>query len=531
MTLQIKRIILLFELFCLAGQLVFSQSQTSKDNYTGAWETSTSWNPTWAVPQTVIDGFSFPNITINGYITVNGNLTFSGLLTNLIINDTLVINGDLLLDNFNNLTVNGNGILIIMGNFYFNNNAIIITNNYIVVTDNIYKGGPLTKGSFISNSNPTKVFVGGTVFPTNLTDNLPNYPALNCLTPTTTQYPSSACSHGNIIDLFNDPINTFLQSTCTMTAAISITDNSGIANNDGIICNGSTATLTASGGTSYSWSSGETTAAITKGIAGTYTVTVTNANVCTSTKSAAITVNALPLTPTITADGSKTFCAGGSVTLNSSAGTSYLWSTGATTSSINVTTAENYTIRITNASGCQSISSLATTVIVNELPIAIASNNGPVFTRSAINLTGAPAGMTTYTWTGPGGFVSSSQSPLVSMSALAAMAGVYTLTVTNDSGCADTDTTTVKVNALPVPSVITPNDDGKNDYFVIGEIIDQVEIIIFNRWGNEVYKNGNYQNDWVGRNNKGNALPGDTYFYILKFKDGTVKKGSVLIKR
>ena len=58
-----------------------------------------------------------------------------------------------------------------------------------------------------------------------------------------------------------------------------------------------------------------------------------------------VTVNALPATPTITAGGPTTFCAGGSVTLTSSAGTSYLWSNGATTPSINVTTAGSYTVK------------------------------------------------------------------------------------------------------------------------------------------------------------------------------------------
>src|SRR5450756_1543073 len=199
------------------------------------------------------------------------------------------------------------------------------------------------------------------------------------------------------------------------TASITITDNSGIANNDGIICNGATATLTASGGTSYIWSSGETAAAITKGTEGTYTVTVINANGCTDTATAK--------------------------------------------------------------------------VVVNALPVVEASNNGPVFSFKALNLTGGPEGMTTYSWTGPNGFTSNSQSPSVSASALAAMAGVYTLTVTNASGCTNTATTTVEVNELPVPSVITPNGDGENDYFVIGEIIHKVELIIFNRWGNEEYTN------------------------------------------
>jgi len=58
-----------------------------------------------------------------------------------------------------------------------------------------------------------------------------------------------------------------------------------------------------------------------------------------------------------------------------------------------------------------------------------------------------------------------------------------------------------------------------------------MELIIFNRWGNEEYTNANYLNDWNGRNNKGLELPEDTYFYILKFENGIIKKGSVLIKR
>ena len=64
-------------------------------------------------------------------------------------------------------------------------------------------------------------------------------------------------------------------------------------------------------------------------------------------------------TPTITAGGPTTFCAGGSVTLTSSAGTTYLWSNGATTQSINVTSSGSYTVRVTNASGCQSAASVA----------------------------------------------------------------------------------------------------------------------------------------------------------------------------
>ena len=79
--------------------------------------------------------------------------------------------------------------------------------------------------------------------------------------------------------------------------------------------------------------------------------------------------------------------------------------------------------------------------------------------------------------------------------------------------------------------MITPNGDGKNDYFKVTDIGNRTELIIFNRWGNVEYDNPNYLNDWDGRNRKGMELPNETYFYILKFENGIVRKGSVLITR
>src|SRR5205823_7227209 len=115
-------------------------------------------------------------------------------------------------------------------------------------------------------------------------------------------------------------------------------------------CQGSNVTLTSSDATSYHWSTGETTKSITVNAAGSYTVTVTDANNCTSAASAATTVTVNPLpTATITAGGPTTFCQGGSVTLTSSDGSSYHWSTGENTKSINVTAAGNYTVTVTNA--------------------------------------------------------------------------------------------------------------------------------------------------------------------------------------
>src|SRR5437762_7955735 len=82
-------------------------------------------------------------------------------------------------------------------------------------------------------------------------------------------------------------------------------------------------------------------------------------------------VNASPATPTITPDGSTTFCTGGSVNLTSTSATSYQWfkdgSPIATTQSINVTIAGSYTVQVTNANGC-SATSTATVVTINANP-------------------------------------------------------------------------------------------------------------------------------------------------------------------
>jgi gliding motility-associated-like protein len=326
-----------------------------------------------------------------------------------------------------------------------------------------------------------------------------------------------------------------------------------------------------------------------------------------------VTVNALPATPTITADGPTTFCKGNSVTLTSSAGTSYLWSDGATLANILISTAGTYTVKITNASGCLSAASGSVSVAVNTLPVVTTGYNGPVCAGSSLSLSGGPSGMKVYYWSGPDEFSSLLQNPLVSDSATLDMAGIYTLIVANTNGCTDTTAQKVVVNEAPiaiagpaqelkftfetqmnselsasetgewslisgsghisdinsstaritelstgenkflwkvvsgncedtaevritvfdvfVPTVITPNGDGKNDYFKISEFSGRADLIIINRWGNEEYKNANYLNDWNGRNNKGSELPEDTYFYILRFENGKIKKGSVLIKR
>jgi len=202
-------------------------------------------------------------------------------------------------------------------------------------------------------------------------------------------------------------------------------------------CTGGSVTLTASSGASYLWSTGATTQAITASSSGSYSVTVTGANGCSATSSpTAVTVNAKP-TATITPGGPTTFCTGGSVTLTSSAGTSYLWSTDATTQAISATSAGSYTVTVTNASGC-SATSAATVVTVNTNPSATITAGGPT--------TFCPGGSVTLTASSGSSYLWSTGATTQAINATTS--GNYTVTVTNASGCQGTSAATVvTVNA------------------------------------------------------------------------------------
>ena len=79
---------------------------------------------------------------------------------------------------------------------------------------------------------------------------------------------------------------------------------------------------------------------------------------------------------------------------------------------------------------------------------------------------------------------------------------------------------------MTIPNAITPNEDGVNDVFEIlnATCCDSISIKVFNRWGNLVYQNDDYQNDWKGVNESGATLVQGTYFVLLELPTGN-KKG------
>ncbi|MES2588317.1 MAG: leucine-rich repeat domain-containing protein [Bacteroidota bacterium] len=133
-------------------------------------------------------------------------------------------------------------------------------------------------------------------------------------------------------------------------------------------CEGDNVTLTSSSLVDNVWSTGETTQEITVYAAGNYSVSVNNGT-CTSIPSLdeLITVNVLPQTPTITANGSTTFCEGNNVILTSSSLVDNVWSTGEITQEITIYAAGNYSVSVNNGT-CTSIPSLDELITVNVLP-------------------------------------------------------------------------------------------------------------------------------------------------------------------
>jgi gliding motility-associated-like protein len=100
---------------------------------------------------------------------------------------------------------------------------------------------------------------------------------------------------------------------------------------------------------------------------------------------------------------------------------------------------------------------------------------------------------------------------------------------------ADEDGNGVGDSCEDAPDTFSPNGDGTNDYYIIPGILKHPnnKLIVFNRWGNEVYSAQPYRNDWDGKmKGKNEPLPTGTYFYLLK-KDQNDKaeKGYIYITR
>ncbi|MGV3630857.1 MAG: M43 family zinc metalloprotease [Bacteroidota bacterium] len=132
-------------------------------------------------------------------------------------------------------------------------------------------------------------------------------------------------------------------------------------------CAGGNVVLTSSSATDNHWSTGATTQSITVAATGTYDVFV-NVGGCIETSATVdVTVNPMPATPVITADGPATFCSGTTLTLSSSASAGNTWTTGATTQDIAVSNSGSFTVTVDEL-GCTATSA-PFVVTVNQTPL------------------------------------------------------------------------------------------------------------------------------------------------------------------
>ncbi len=236
----------------------------------------------------------------------------------------------------------------------------------------------------------------------------------------------------------------------TKTINVNLSPTASASTSQTITCTLPTANLSGTGVATYTWSgpsitSGGNTASPTANAPGTYSLVGTTGGCLSNTATVILTSNTVAPSPSITASSSS-ICAGGSFTLNASGASTYSWSTGSTATSIVVspTITTNYVLSGTNTvNGCAgSTNSLLT---VSPLPIVTASS--PSATCAGSNACLIGGGASTYTWSGPCGFTSNTQSPCFPASLACQCA--YSLTGTDANGCKNSATVCISVNPLP----------------------------------------------------------------------------------
>lgn len=317
---------------------------------------------------------------------------------------------------------------------------------------------------------------------------------------------------------------------CIVKDTISVIVNSlpVITTTNGGACGGDTATLSASGGVTYLWENGETTATIkvTPSATTTYGVTVITAEGCKDTSSAVATIFPKPV---IQLTDNTTICMGDSATLTASGGTYYLWSTTETTPSIKVspTTLTSYTVAVTDDNGCFDSKSVDVDAIPLPTPL-ILQDVDTICKGTSTTL--IASGGSNYLWN-----TGETSSTILIAPFISSFYSVTVSNTLNNVTCSATANTKMNVrncNMIYIPNSFVPF--GYNTIFKpSGELkaVRNYSFQIFNRWGQLIYETNDPEKGWDGRLN-GEYVPAGAYVYYLKFDnvdDKFEKIGSVTV--
>ncbi|MCP4522185.1 MAG: T9SS type B sorting domain-containing protein [Cytophagales bacterium] len=239
---------------------------------------------------------------------------------------------------------------------------------------------------------------------------------------------------------------------------------------------GGSATLTASGANTYTWSTGETTASITVDPNTTteYTVTSIDANGCENTNSATITVNPLPNVSATTTDAD--LCAGESTQLTASGASTYIWDNGlSSTATVNASpaTTTTYTVTGRDANGCENTATQ--TITVTEIPVASLTLPSTIcydeaYTAEVEDLNSNTSSVSVPVWTFNGSSVNTTSKTISKSASEDKESGTYTVKLTAN-GCESAPVSSSISITTPEASIALTS--GK-DYIKEGESISMV---------------------------------------------------------
>ncbi len=317
------------------------------------------------------------------------------------------------------------------------------------------------------------------------------------------------------------------------------------AGNDGPVCENTVATLTATGGTQYTWTgpNGFSSSAnpvqlsnVQLNQSGKYYVQVKNAAGCSKLDSTLLAVNISPVA--VTSFSNANLCKGDSIQLSASGGLTYTWSpvTGLSNAGIanpkaSPAASTTYRVVVENQLTCTDTADVNITVIPTPL-----INAGPdrVMMRSQhIQLMASASGNGyQFIWTPP---LYINDVNVIQPVVNPPFDTRYVLMAISSAGCATVmDTVLVKVYTdIYIPNAFTPNGDGLNDTWNIPALaaFPDFELFIYNRYGQPIFRTRTAPVAWDGTY-KGAACSTGAYTYLIKTGDGRdVIKGTVMIIR
>lgn len=313
------------------------------------------------------------------------------------------------------------------------------TGIYVVTVTNAFGCTNTASHSITANAQPHITITGDTIFCQGSNSQLTAIGGTSFLWNTGVSTQSTIVSHSGLYT-----VTATNNNGCSSTKSVYITSIPAPIGNiigETRICEGERTLLTATGGTSYIWNDGSTEPTLSVTQAGTYTVTISNEEGCTSIVSKNVTT--LPRS-NATIAGNTELCAGNSTTLIATGGISYLWNDSTTTSFKNITETGTYSVIVTDNNGCSAVAS--TTVIVNEAPDITITGDAHICIGESTLLTATIYGSGHFLWS------NGEQSSFINVSPNHTTN--YTVVATNTNGCVSTESFTVNVHPYPNPAII-----------------------------------------------------------------------------